>query len=98
MCIRDRIKALLARKGHAFAIEEATVNWLCGSTRLGVPAIVAMHLASHGDMQAADAMFATIILSGAFVPLGVWVIQHVEKHHNAENPGAWPPIGRKALD
>ena len=92
------IKALLARKGHAFAIEEATVNWLCGSTRLGVPAIVAMHLASHGDMQAADAMFATIILSGAFVPLGVWVIQHVEKHHNAENPGAWPPIGRKALD
>ncbi len=91
------LKALLARRGHAFAVEEATVNWLCGSTRLGVPAIVAMHLASHGDRLAADAMFATILLSGAFVPLGVWIIKHVETHFaNGEEAGTWPPIGRRS--
>ncbi len=89
------LKALLARRGHAFAVEEATVNWLCGSTRLGVPSIVAIHLAAHGHTADANAMFAAILFSGAFVPLGVWVIQHVEAHFACENPEPWPPIGRK---
>lgn len=87
------LRALNGR-GYIIAVDEAMVNTICGTTRLGVTTIVALLVAHDGDTYAADCMFAAVIYSWVFVPMGVAIIKSVELHAASEDPRPWRLFAR----
>jgi hypothetical protein len=79
--------------GHKYSLAGAWVESLAGVPRLGVPSIVAFELLKEGDKFGGTAMLATIVLSAVFIPLGVIVIQRVEKHHGSKFAAPMAMVG-----
>lgn len=78
---RGLLRVTTGKWGHRYGLGAGLVNWSAGSTMLGVPSIVALALASHGDTYAASSMLIAVTLSMVIIPLAIVVIQRVEVEH-----------------